>query len=143
MSKNTHIARLARPTALIIGVLIIGVFVFVAAGEVDIIDAGVTKRAVAMIFGALLIVTGNLLPKIVRPLNAQFRNPTRTMTAERFAGWTFVLAGIAYIAVWALAPQKYAMLISSAVGLGAFVLVAGAWVWLTRGARSRNQHETK
>ncbi len=139
MSKHTYVSRLARPTALIIGTLIIAVFVFSAASEFDVIDHSAAKRVVAIAFGVMLIVTGNLVPKFARALDAQGRHPVHTIAAERFAGRTFVLAGIIYIAVWILAPWEYAMPISSAIGLSAFLLAGAAWVWLARGAQPSSQ----
>ena len=57
-----------------------------------------------LIIGAVIIVMGNFLPK-TRPLNAPGVNPPGpAAAAERFAGWTLFVVGIAYIALFALAP---------------------------------------
>ena len=136
MSTKTPSAYSGKSTALIIGGLVVAVLAFAAAKEFGIVEGAVAKRAVAMIFGVILIVTGNLLPKLVLPLSAQRRDPVRAKAAERIAGWILVLAGILYITVWFLTPPADAMLISSAIGLGAFVLASAAWA---RGALSRNQ----
>ncbi|MBN4046487.1 hypothetical protein JYU02_00645 [bacterium AH-315-P15] len=125
----------------------VGLFAILVAAalgkEFGYIDGYVAKRIFGIIFGVVLVIMGNFLPKIVRPLSAQHSDPVKVLAAERFAGRTFVLAGIAYISVWVFAPPENAMLISSLVGLGAFALVATNWVWLIRGELPRNQQETK
>ena len=94
--------------------------------KTGLVDYDVAKRGVAMALGAMMIGAGNLLPKF-RLFDAPGRNPARILSAERLAGWTFVLGGIAYVVIWALAPIENAMLVSSIVGLGAFAFVALSW----------------
>jgi len=132
-----------RTTALIVGGLVAAVLAFALAKESGRIESSLAKRAVGMIFGAILIVTGNFLPKIVQPLNTEPQSAAKTKAVERFAGRTFVLAGILYIAVWVLARPEHAMLISSAVGLIAFALVGAICVRIAFSGPSGNHLETE
>jgi small-conductance mechanosensitive channel len=103
---------------------------FALAGQFELIDRSLAKRVVGSMFGLILMVTGNYLPKVVLPVSARRRNPARAMAAERAAGWIFVLAGLVTIAIWILLPIESVMLTAGLVGLGAFILVGANWVWL-------------
>jgi hypothetical protein len=91
----------------------------------------IAKRATGLVIGILVIVTGNFVPKM-RPLYAPGRDPGRVNASERFAGWTLVLAGIGFIALFSFAPLDEARMLSSAIGLCAMVLIAVNWAWLAR-----------
>jgi hypothetical protein len=106
-----------------------------ALGEkMGLLDAATVKRGMGLILGVTVIITGNFLPK-TRPLNAPGVNPSgAAAAAERFAGWTLVLVGIAYVALFAIAPLDRARTVSSILGIGAMVLIASNWAWLVRGA---------
>jgi hypothetical protein len=139
MSRETDLQKTGKTTALLVGGLVIAVLVFALAKEFSVIDGAIAKRVVGMLFGAILIVAGNFLPKIVQPLNAQPRDMAKTKAVERFAGQTFVVAGIVYIAVWVLARPEHAMLISSAIGLIAFALVGAICVRIAFSTPPGNQ----
>jgi len=105
-----------------------------AAEKLGFLDAAVVKRAMGLIIGVMIVVTGNFLPK-ARPLNAPGVNPAGpAAAAERFAGWTLVLVGIAYLVLFALAPLDQARKISSLLGIGAMIYIAASWAWMARGA---------
>jgi hypothetical protein len=139
MNKPSPLPHGLRTTAFGIGGLVATVLAFALAKEFGVIDASLAKRVVGMIFGVILIGTGNVLPKIVQPLNAHRYNINRAIVSDRFMGRTFVLAGILYLAIWVLAPKENAMLISSVIGLGAFVIVFATWALKAITALSRNQ----
>jgi len=63
------------------------------AGEIGLIVPEIEKRTVGIVIAVMLIVTGNYLPKVVRPINTSNCDPIRVRAAERFAGWCFVIAG--------------------------------------------------
>lgn len=113
-----------------VGLSCLGLFVVIAgfaiAKKTGLIDYDLAKRGVAMSLGVMLIVAGNFLPKL-RLFDGPGRDPARVLWAERSAGWIFVLAGVAYVAVWAFTPIAHVMWLSSAVGLSAFAFVAMAW----------------
>jgi hypothetical protein len=60
------------------------------------------------------------------------------MAAERFAGWTFVLAGIAYIPMFLFASVEQAGRLSSVIGISTLVAIAANWAWLRRAALRRS-----
>lgn len=86
------------------------------------IEGDLAKRAAASALGLLLVVAGNFVPKL-RLLDTLRRDPGRIAQTERFAGWAFVLAGLAYVGVWAAAPIDLAIVLSSTIGLTAFAAV--------------------
>ena len=108
---------------------LIAVLIAIAIGkETGVIENHVAKRGVGIIFGLMLIGVGNLLPKF-RLFDSPGRDPAQTLAAERFAGWVFVITGIAYVTIWVFAPMSSVMLVSSIIGLGSFALVAFDWTW--------------
>jgi hypothetical protein len=108
--------------------------VLAAADKMGYLEPAIVKRAMGLIIGVLIVITGNFLPK-ARPLNAPGVNPPGpAAAAERFAGWILVLAGISYIGLFAIAPLKEARKVSSLLGIGAMVYVGASWAWMVRGA---------
>lgn len=112
------------------------------AQRMGFIQAPLEKRAMGLIIGVLVMVTGNFLPK-TRPLNAPGVNPPGpAAAAERFAGWTLFVVGSAYIALFVFAPLDQARRISSILGIGAMIYVAASWAWMLRGALLGGQEES-
>jgi len=111
--------------------------------ELALIDANIAKRATGVIIGAILIVTGNYLPKNIRSLAAQKCNPARAITAERFSGLMLIIAGFSYGAIWLFAPLGPAQTFSFLVGAAVLALVTLTCFWATRGASSNNQLNNK
>ena len=104
------------------------------AQNMGYIEPALVKRAMGLIIGVMVIITGNFLPK-TRPLNAPGVNPPGPAAgAERFAGWTLVVVGIAYVALFAFASLEQARKISSLLGIGAMIYIAASWAWMVRGA---------
>jgi hypothetical protein len=126
------------PVSVIVGFFsLFAVIVAIAiAKKTAAIDYDFAKRGVGIVLGLMLIGVGNLIPKF-RLFDSPRRDPAKTCAAERFAGWVFVLAGAAYVAVWAFAPMSGVMLISSILGLAAFALVAFDWLRRVRNAEAR------
>lgn len=142
MSTQTVYARPLK--AMILGFV---AFTLAAAGlaflqKMGFIDAPLEKRAMGLILGAVIVVTGNFLPK-TRPLTAPGVNPPGpAAAAERFAGWTLFVIGLAYIALFALAPLDRARKISAILGMAAIIYVAASWMWMLPGALLGGQEET-
>lgn len=112
------------------------------AQKMGFIEAPLERRAMGLILGAVIMVTGNFLPK-THPLTAPGVNPPGpAAAAERFAGWTLFVVGIAYIALFAFAPLDQARKISSILGIGAMIYVAASWAWMLRGALLGGQDES-
>jgi hypothetical protein len=103
------------------------------SGRAALIDAGTARRIIGIIVGLMAIVTGNFLPKL-RPLTAPGSDARRSASAEWFAGWTLVIAGIGYVSVFALAPPAQARLLAALLGLSAIAVIAWSWAGLLRKA---------
>lgn len=111
-----------------LGLMAIAIALAIAA-KTGIIDSPVEKRALGVLIGVMVIVMGNLLPKL-RPLNVHGGDPATATAAERSAGWLLVLAGIAYTALFVFAPLDRARPISSLIGIGVIVTIAVSWIRL-------------
>jgi hypothetical protein len=103
---------------------------FGLADKMGIIDAVFAKRAIGFSFGLMLVVIGNSVPKL-RPLQSS-RTKSSSMASERLWGWTLVLAGSAWIALFAFAPLNQARYLAALIGIGALTLIAVNWTWLAR-----------
>jgi len=105
-----------------------------AAQKLGALDPETVKRGLGLLIGVIVVVTGNFLPK-VRPLDAPGVNPEQAAAAaERLAGWILVVAGLAYIGLFAFAPLERARMVASILGISAMILIAADWAWLVRGA---------
>lgn len=103
---------------------VLAAVVAVAVGRrTGMLEPELAKRIGVLVFGVMLVVLGNYLPKFVVPCST----PT-TVAARRFAGWVFVVAGAAYVATCLLAPMPQAVVASSVIGILAFVLAGANWL---------------
>jgi hypothetical protein len=100
------------------------------ADEMGIIESVVAKRAIGFAIGLMLVVVGNSLPKL-RPLHSS-RAQVNSTASERLSGWALVLAGSAWIALFAIAPLNLARQVAAVIGIGAVTLIAVNWTWLAR-----------
>jgi hypothetical protein len=100
------------------------------ADEMGVIDPVVAKRAIGFALGLMLVVIGNSLPKL-RPLHSS-RAKASSAASERLSGWALVLAGSAWIVLFAFAPLNQARYIAALIGIGAVTLIAVNWAWLAR-----------
>ena len=104
----------------------VGGFAFALALAIKLADAlgvhdnAMLQRAFGVGMGGVLLVMGNAIPKVLAPLTAKQCTPSRTQTQQRFAGWTFVLAGIGYATAWIFLPQARAG--DAAIGIGVLAL---------------------
>ncbi len=112
--------------------LLAAVALFALAKGHGLVDAAVSRRAIGLLVGLMIVFVGNLVPKL-RPLNSPSSDPDKAGAAERSAGWTLVLTGIAYIALFAFAPLDQAARIAPFLGVGAIAVIAVNWTWLARG----------
>lgn len=93
-----------------------------------------TQRVVMVAVGLSLIATANTIPKTLTPLTDLRCEPARAQAVQRFAGWTWVLTGIAFVAIWILAPEQSAVTLTLVVIPIAILLVTGRIVLLRRHA---------
>ena len=137
MSRQIACTR-STARAVVAFVSLVAIVAAVAAGKGrGFLEAAAARRATGMLIGVMALVIGNFLPKL-RPLNSPDANPAKEIAAERFAGWTLVLAGIAYIALFLFAPLDQAGRLSSVIGISALMAIAANWAWLRRAALWRS-----
>ncbi|MGZ3306411.1 MAG: hypothetical protein ACXU8U_11175, partial [Asticcacaulis sp.] len=85
------------PLALFVAVggLIVMALGGAAAGLTGRFDHALGLRYFGVFMGLLMIISGNALPKLSQPHTAG-----AARTADRLAGWLFVLGGLAVVAQW-------------------------------------------
>ena len=70
------------------------------------------ERATMVILGAFIVVTGNALPKTLTPLSVLRCDAARAQTFHRFAGWAWVLSGLALSVAWLALPVGIAQVLT-------------------------------
>ncbi|MEE2565514.1 hypothetical protein [Hyphobacterium marinum] len=95
------------------------------------------QRLFGVMVGLMLVVTGNFLPKTVRPLTQSRCDRARLQKIERYAGWLLVAAGLAHTALWVFAPADRANTAAMMVVAGALFLIAATWLVVAREDKSR------
>jgi hypothetical protein len=87
------------------------------------ISAELAQRLMGALLGAVVVVYANAIPKLL-VARARLRcSPAQDQAARRFAGWSLVLGGAAYMLAWLLAPLAIAGLLGGAL-LACALLVA-------------------
>lgn len=104
------------------------------ADALGIQDGDLLQRAFGVGMGAILLVLGNAIPKVLAPMTEKRCTPAQTQALQRFAGWTFVLAGVGYAAAWAFLPLARAGDAAISIGVLAICAVALRVVWALRGS---------
>lgn len=115
--------------ALIIAVSL-GAKLAVAVGAVA--DAELARRLSNITFGAFFVITGNALPKMLTPLSASRCGGAGLQAAQRFAGWTWVLTGLAFAIAWLVLPARTAEPLSIALLVSSSLLVMARTLQLRR-----------
>lgn len=93
-----------------------------------VLPADTDGRWAQAFIGLTLVVFANFIPKKLGKWR-NFEAEKRAQTVSRIAGWSFMLAGLAYIALWLAAPLAIAD-ISSMIVVGAAVAITfGFTVW--------------
>jgi hypothetical protein len=91
-------------------VIVLSMKLATAMGVIE--DADLSRRATMAILGAFFVVTGNAMPKTLTPLSALQCDAARVQAFQRFAGWTWVLTGLAFAIVWLVLPVDLAKPVS-------------------------------
>jgi hypothetical protein len=111
------------------------------ADKMGVIDSAVAKRAIGFAIGLMLVVVGNSLPKL-RPFHSS-RAKVNSTASERLSGWALVVAGSAWIALFAFAPPNLARQLAAVIGITTVTLIAVNWTWVARrtffGVRTENE----
>ena len=106
-------------------VLLASLLVGIGVGT-GIINSDISQRFIGVLLGALLIATGNYIPK------TGIGEPHLTceeVGLRRQAGWTFVLSGIACGVTWLVAPPKIAAVVCILIAAAAVLLVVASVSW--------------
>lgn len=102
-----------------------------ALGAID--DPDLSRRMANVIAGAVLVFVGNGLPKMLTPLSVLQCDGARAQAFQRFAGWTWVLTGLAFAAAWLVLPIGLAKPVSLVVLVSGMVIVVAEVVRMSRG----------
>lgn len=96
-----------------------------------------TERVFGVAMGLVLVVMGNMLPKKLGPLGDKTVTLYNTPAIQRFAGRSFVLAGLGYAGAWIILPVDQANSVAMGICLTAVILVLLRLTWaLTFGRRT-------
>jgi hypothetical protein len=98
------------------------------ADRTRVVETGLANRIIGLALGLMIVFIGNSLPKL-RPFNRTSGN-TRPATVERLSGWLLVLAGISWVALFALASLDQAKRVAALIGITALVVVGVSWTWV-------------
>lgn len=90
-----------------------------AAGSADLFE-----RMMMATLGACVVFTGNTIPKTLTPLPALEQDAARVQALRRFAGWTWVLTGLAFAIAWLALPVDLAEHLSFVLLPGGMLLIA-------------------
>ncbi|MCW5716624.1 MAG: hypothetical protein KIS68_02220 [Bauldia sp.] len=76
----------------------------------------------------VLVATGNFVPKL--RLFQPSTGAAHVNAIDRFAGWTFVVCGLAFAAVFVLAPADKILVVPPLIVLAGFLAVLARWlIW--------------
>jgi hypothetical protein len=125
------------PQSALFGFLGAGLIAAVAAmtNRIGVVETDLANRIIGLALGLMIVLIGNSLPKL-RPFN-RIKGNTRPATVERFSGWLLVLAGISWVAVFALASLEQAKWVAGLIGTGALTVVAVSWIWVAASTHLR------
>ena len=101
-------------------------------------DADLSRRTTMVLMGAFIAFTGNAMPKTLTPLSALQCDAAKVQAFQRFAGWTWVLTGVAYAIIWLVMPLGLAKPVSVVLLMTGMLAVA---VQLLRLRRTRAAHQ--
>ncbi|MCC2972124.1 hypothetical protein [Massilia sp. IC2-476] len=88
------------------------------------LDPAWTRRLLGALLGLVVVVYANDIPKaLAKRARMRCTSPGADQAARRFAGWSLVLGGIAYMLAWLLAPLELAGMVGG-LALGASVTCA-------------------
>ncbi len=130
MTASTQIAP-GRSSSVALVVLLVAFAGVVLAKETGQIDGILAKRGVGALLGLIMVVTGNILPKLIFPLS----RAARVGAAERLCGWILVLTGLTLVAAFALLPDANVAFWGALIGLIGFVGVGLTLLGSGRSAR--------
>lgn len=135
--KRLQASRTSISRALIVAGLFLGVslaLTFLSPGH---LSPEAASRSLGVLMGALVVVYSNAVPKALSPLVRIRCDPAAEQAIRRFTGWTLTMGGMAYMAVWLMAPYDIAaMLAASLLATALLVAIVRASWGRTRAARN-------
>ncbi|NEX94451.1 ammonium transporter [Caulobacter sp. 17J65-9] len=93
------------------------------------VDSDTVTRLVVGLNGLMIAWFGNRIPKTVVP-SACARQ------AQRVAGWSMVLSGLAYAGLWAFAPMQVAITAGCGAVIAGIAVTIGYCLWLRSRAKA-------
>lgn len=97
-----------------------------------VIPADLAWRVLMAFIGIFFVVTGNAIPKRLTPLDSLACDPRVAQRMQRFAGWTWVLAGALLALAWVALPSAGALAATFVLLPCAILAVAAQWLRLRR-----------
>lgn len=108
------------------------------AESLDLIEPDTVKRLVQVMIGLMLATYANLMPKDIGKWPASPVAVKRAQSALRVGGWSLTLAGLAYAALWALAPMDFANIASMVIVVTAMLVTMGYGGWTLLACRAQH-----
>ncbi len=90
------------------------------------LDPLVARRGVGAMLGLMLVATGNFVPKL--RLFQPAAGAAHSDAIDRFAGWTFVICGLAFAVIFLFAPADMLFVAAPLVVLAGFLAVLARWL---------------
>jgi hypothetical protein len=126
------------PFSIALGVLLVGTSAGLKYAEsLDLIEPDTVKRLVQVMIGLMLAAYANLMPKDIGKWPASPVAVKRAQSALRVGGWSLTLAGLAYAALWALAPMDFANIASMVIVVAAMLVTMGYGGWTLLACRAQ------
>jgi hypothetical protein len=129
-SQNDSERSLLVASAIMAGLLLAASLALALVGEFGLADQSLRVRAQGVVMGLVVIAMGNFLPKFVPSLAPKRYSAARAQSAQRFAGWTFVLAGLGYAGAWIFLEPAYAGIAATATCATAAALIFARTAWM-------------
>jgi hypothetical protein len=122
-------AALARTVAFVDRAVVFGALMMIISLTMTLANAyglversTMLSRAILIVGGAFLVVMGNGMPRALPPVTLRPRLDARVQAFQRFAGWTWVLCGLAFVTASLALPINTARPVVMAL-VGAAVIV--------------------
>ena len=106
----------------------------VLAVRLDLITSETQHRAMGVVFGLMVALSANAVPKTFKSLANERCEPAQAQALRRFTGWALVLAGLGHALAWIVLPIEHANLAAMSIVAGALLVVAIRAVAGRRGA---------
>jgi len=97
--------------------------------------AGFKQRALMVSVAAFIVVTGNGIPKRLASLACLGAEPGQVQAFYRFAGWVWVLTGLAFGVAWILLSSGAAGFLTLVIVPVGIALIAYRWLRLNTARR--------